>query len=108
MIVGALRFLALYLALSVLSGAALLFQFYPHHPNTAMGWAALFAAAIPVTLFGEWVGNRVFDNRLANAIDQRTLGTTISWIRMGYALAATLLVGVIAAAAFELWRRLVL
>jgi hypothetical protein len=90
MIGGALRFLGIYLALSLVYGALLLLQILPVHPRSVLGWGILFALAVPVALVGELVGDILFRNPIARAVEKRTRGTKLSWARIGYALVAVI------------------
>ena len=64
---------------------------FPHHPRTLVGWAAFFLLALPVTLFGEAVGEGLWRNRVAQAVEQRAEGQSFSWLRIAYGFVAMLL-----------------
>jgi hypothetical protein len=92
-----LHFVAAYVVLSVALGLLAVVSSFPLRPSSWVGWAALFALAIPVTLAGGFVGALLHCNRVARAVAQRTEGSRFSWLRLGYLLLAGLL---IAAAVF--------
>ena len=56
------RFLGFYIALSLICAPILLLQLLPFYPRSALGWAILVVAAIPVTVLGELIGNLLFKN----------------------------------------------
>jgi hypothetical protein len=82
----ALRFLGFYLALSLICAPILLLQLLPFHPRSALGWTILVLAAVPVTALGELIGDFLFKNRISAAVDRKTSGTSLSWLRIGYVL----------------------
>ncbi len=55
-IAAVLRFLRLYLVLSLILGGLLLLQIFPVLPSSPFGWVLLFALGVPVTFIGEAVG----------------------------------------------------
>lgn len=82
----ALRFFGFYLALSLICAPILLLQLLPFHPKSALGWLILVAAAVPVTVLGELIGNFLLKNRVSAAVDRRTRSTALSWVRISYVL----------------------
>ena len=89
----ALTFVGLYAAFSLVLGAGLLLQVFPWHPSTVFGWVALFAAALPITAAGEWLGSVLFENRVARSLGSRNDPNGLSWARVAYGVAAA--VGVV-------------
>jgi hypothetical protein len=87
-----LRFLVICLVLSVVSVAMMLVYSFPDRPSTWLGWLTCFLLAIPLTLLGEFVGEMLQRNRLAQAVAQRTQHSGFSWMRICYMLVAALLV----------------
>jgi len=85
-----LTFVVLYLGLSTVLALVLLAGVFPHHPKTVVGWALLFALALPITLLGEFVGEFFWRNRIAQAIAARSSGVSLSVLRLGYAFAVML------------------
>ena len=90
-----LRFATIYIALSTVLGLLALVSSFPARPISAHGWLALFALALPLTLAGEFVGELLHRNRVARAVDERTQGKEISWMRIGYLLCIGLLVAAV-------------
>ena len=88
----AIRVIAIYALLSVILGVAALVQLFPFRPSSWAGWVLLFALVIPATLAGERVGELLFRNRVSAAIERRTRGCGLSWLRIGYVLVLALIV----------------
>jgi hypothetical protein len=65
---------------------------FPKHPTTLGGWLLLLGLALPLTIAGELVGEAIWRNRLARAIENNTKDQSLSGLRMLYALVAMLLV----------------
>jgi len=80
-----LTFVVLYLALSTVATLVLLAGVFPHHPKTVVGWALLFALALPLAVVGELVGEFFWRNGIAQAIVSRSSGSSLSLLRLGYA-----------------------
>ena len=91
-----LTFVVLYLTLSTAAVLALLGGVFPNHPKTVTGWALLFVLALPLTLAGELVGEFLWRNRIAHAIAARSSGSSLSFLRLGYAFAVMFLFFVLA------------
>jgi hypothetical protein len=70
----------------------MLLSVFPRYPSTLAGWVGLMALALPVTLVGEFVGSLFWRNRVAQVIEQRTAGSSLSWLRIGYGFVVILLV----------------
>lgn len=85
--------------LAAIAGFGMLLSVFPRHPQTFKGWVWLFVLALPITLLGEFLGDRLWKNRLAQTIEQRTANQTLSLLRIAYGLAVMLFVLV---AAFSL------
>lgn len=56
---------ALFLVSLVCSGVILL-GIYPYRPNDLLGWVVLLLLAVPVVLFYEFLGKRLFENKKVN------------------------------------------
>ena len=87
-----LRLTGLYLGITGVSAAALLLQFWPYWPLSWQGWTVFLLAALPVTLIGEYFGERLLQNRVSAAVERRTAASTFSWLRIGYLLLLMLLI----------------
>ena len=81
-----LRIATAYLVLSLVLGGLALLQGFPQRPNTWLGWGALFALVLPVTVAGEYVCQLLFRNRLSQVVEQRTQQRGFSWLRIAYVL----------------------
>lgn len=81
-----LRIGTAYVVLSLVLGGLAMLQGFPQRPTTWLGWFALFALALPVTVAGEYVGELLFRNRLSQAVEQRTQQRRFSWLRIAYVL----------------------
>lgn len=90
-----LRFVTIYILLSTVLALLALVPSFPARPTSALGWLALFALALPLTLAGEFVGELLHRNRVARAVEERTQGKEISWLRLGYLLCIGLLVAAV-------------
>ena len=79
---SALKFVAIYVVLSVLLGGLALLQSFFDRPTSWVGWLAFFALVIPVTIAGEFVGEVVFGNPVSQAVERHTKGQRFSWLRI--------------------------
>lgn len=102
---AAVRFLGIYVLLSVFLGALLLLQVFPYRPSTTWGWVAFFGLALPATALGEVVSLPLMNNRIANVVENRTRGRTFSWPRVAYAFTASLVLFAIGLMIYFVWRR---
>lgn len=85
-----LKVLGVYALLSAVLGGLLLFQAFPARPETPTGWILLFALALPITLVGEWVGDKLLNNRLGRHVDETTRNRRVSIVRILFALGVSL------------------
>jgi hypothetical protein len=104
----AFRFLGFYLALSLICAPILLLQLLPFHPRSALGWIVFVAVAVPVTIFGELIGDLLLRNSVSAAVDRRTSCTALSWVRIGYVLGVLISFVAIIFLGVWAWARLVL
>ena len=86
------KIMGLYIGLSVIAAMGVLIGVFPKHPTTLNGWLVLLVLALPLTIVGELVGEVIWRNRLAHAIESNTKGQSLSGLRMLYVLVAMLLV----------------
>jgi hypothetical protein len=82
-----LRFIAVYLLVSLLAAAALLVDTWPHYSRSWADWVLLLVIAFPVTVLGDWLTDRALSTSLSLAVEARTKGSRLSWARIGYYLA---------------------
>jgi hypothetical protein len=94
-----LRYIAVYLIVSLLAALALLVDTWPHYPRSLRSWALLLVIALPVTVLGDWLSDSALSNSLSLAIETRTRGARVSWLRIGYYLALYVLFAICAVAA---------
>jgi hypothetical protein len=66
----------------------MLLSAFPDYPRTVTGWLVFFALALPVTLVGEAIGEGLWRNRVARAIEERSAGQSFSWLRIAYGVVA--------------------
>jgi hypothetical protein len=59
----------------------------------------LLVIALPVTVLGDWLSEPALSRSLSLAIEARTGGSRISWLRVGYYLALYVLFAICAVAA---------
>jgi hypothetical protein len=94
-----LRSFAVYLIVSLLAVLALLIDTWPHYPRSLRPWALLLVIALPVTVLGDWLSDSALSTSLSLAIEARTRGSRIPWLRAGYYLALYVLFAICAVAA---------
>jgi hypothetical protein len=81
-----LRFVGIYLTLSVFASVALVLDTWPRVPTSRIEWTFLFVIALPVTFLGDWLSQGLLTNPFSVAIERRTRGSTFSWLRVLYLL----------------------
>lgn len=86
-----LKIAGIYIGISAIAAVGVLVGVFPKHPTTLNGWLLLLAIALPLTIAGELVGEVIWRNRLARAVESHTAGQSLSGLRMTYALVAMLL-----------------
>jgi hypothetical protein len=92
---GLLRFLSMYLIVSVLAAAALLVDSWPVYPRSPLEWGLLLVITLPVTVLGDWLSDRA----LSNSLSLKTKGakkTRLSWLRIAYGAALYVLFAICA------------
>lgn len=93
-----IRFISIYLIVSIFAAVALLADSWPRHPRSLLQWILLLIIAVPVTALGEWLSGRALSSSLSLAIEARTRGSQLSWLRIGYYLALYVLFAICAVA----------
>jgi multisubunit Na+/H+ antiporter MnhB subunit len=89
--------------LSLVAAGLLLLRSWPWRPHSALGWGLLFLAALPLTLLGEYLGDRVIlQTPLAARLDALGSGAQASALRIAYVLICVIVVGVAGIYAFAL------
>jgi hypothetical protein len=93
-----LRFISIYLIVSVFAAVLLLANTWPLYPHSLLQWILLLIIAAPVTVLGEWLSDRALSSPFSLAIEARTSGSQLSWLRISYYLALYLLFAICAVA----------
>jgi polyferredoxin len=86
-----LKIIVAYIALSAIAAVFILIGLFPWHPITAGGWGLLLVLALPLTIVGELIGEALWRNRLAQAVEKKTKERSLSGLRILYALVVMLL-----------------
>ncbi len=92
---GVLRFVSMYLIISVLAVAALLIDTWPLYPRSMLEWGLLLLITLPVTVMGDWLS----DNALSSSLSRTAAGAKkarLSWVRIGYSAALYVLFAICA------------
>lgn len=79
-----LKIIAKYITLSAIAAILVLLEVFPTHPTTASGWGLLLVLALPLTIVGELVGEALWRNRLAQAVEAGTKERSFSVLRVLY------------------------
>ncbi len=96
-----LQFLAMYVGTSIALALLWLLLSFPKHPTSAAGWAWLLFLALPVQLGAEFVGDLLWKNNVAQAIEMKTQQQPFSWLRIAYGvLHFCLIIGALLALVF--------
>jgi hypothetical protein len=98
---AALKFLAWYIALSLIVSLLWLTPLPSWHPTSWLGWLACFVLVLPVTLALEWAGQFVQKNPISRVVETRTAGQEFSFGRVVFYLVLALLVSAAFAAVFH-------
>ena len=104
-----LKFIALYTIAAVAVGAGALVAAYPLHPNSAVGWIVWFLFALPVYVFLEFIGAKIFSKKIGYKIDDSEKNVSVTRIAFAFALAvaamliATIFVFAAGTAAESFW-----
>jgi di/tricarboxylate transporter len=86
-----LKIIAAYILLSAIAAVGVLIGIFPKHPTTIGGWCLLLVLALPIIIVGELIGEALWRNRLAQAIEAKTKERSLSALRIIYALMVMLL-----------------
>ena len=89
------RLLASWLFLSIVAAAFGLLWLWPWRPRSALGWGVLFLGALPLTLLGEYLAERlIFESPLGTRLDAFGAGTRASALRITYIVICVIVVGI--------------
>jgi hypothetical protein len=95
--------LGAWVIVSLVAAAMLLLWSWPWRPHSALGWGLLFLGALPLTLLGEYLGDRIIlRTPLAERLDALGSGALASTLRIIYALICVIVVGAAGIYAFAL------
>jgi polyferredoxin len=86
-----LKIIVTYIALSAIAAVFVLIGLFPWHPTTADGWGLFLVLALPLTIVCELIGEALWRNRLAQAVEEKTKERSLSGLRILYALVVMLL-----------------
>jgi len=95
------RFAVIYLILSALAALGVLIDTWPRYPHSVIQWSILLIIALPLSVLGEWLADRTLRSRMSHAVENRTKGAELSWLRVGYLLALTIVFTVCAVLIFH-------
>jgi hypothetical protein len=91
-----LRFIPIYLIVSVCAALALLADTWPRYPRSLLQWLILLIIALPVTALGDWLSDHALSSSLSLAVEARTRGAQFSWLRIVYYVALYVLFAICA------------
>lgn len=80
----AIKFLGIYIGLSVFLVLIWAIFSYPNIPSTPSGWLWAFLLAIPLQLAFEFLGELVSKNKATRLIEQKTAEQSFSLVRILY------------------------
>jgi hypothetical protein len=95
-----IRLLFFWVVASLVAAAVLLLYAIPWHPHSARGWTIFLLVALPISLAGDYIGERIFSNPFARRLDASGSGVKASVNRIGYVVLCFLGVAVAAIWAF--------
>ena len=98
---SAAKFVAWYVALSLMVSVFWLIPLPSWHPTSWLGWLAFFALILPATLALEWAGQFIQRNPVSQVVERRTAGQEFSFGRVVFYLVLALLVSGAFAAVFH-------
>lgn len=89
-----IRIFFVYLAASLFIGVpyALLSGVWP---KNITGWVLIFIFGLPSLILGEFIGEKLYSDKISQKIDKEYKDQIISIKRMGYALVVSFVIGVI-------------
>ena len=97
----AIKFVGIYIGLSLVLGLMWVVASYPHIPSTSSEWLWVLVLALPLQLAGEFLGELLRENRVTRFVEQRTAAKSLSVVRIFYLLLLFLLcAGLLLAASY--------
>jgi hypothetical protein len=88
---AAIKFIGLYIGLSVFLGLTWAVFSYPDLPSTGTQWLMVFLLALPLQLAGEFLGELLWNNKLSRFVDRKTAAASLSFVRILYGVLLMLL-----------------
>jgi hypothetical protein len=86
-----IKFLGLYVAISIFAAVVLLIYVFSHYPKSIVGWVLFFVLALPIAIIGEAIGEAIWRNPVARKLERLTSDRSLSWLRICYGFIAILL-----------------
>jgi hypothetical protein len=80
----AIKFIGIYIGLSVFMGLMWVMLSYPDTPSTASEWAWILVLALPLQLAFEFLGELLFNNKATRFVEQKTATQSFSLVRILY------------------------
>lgn len=87
----AIRFIGIYIGLSVLLGLTWVLFSYPNVPSTRGEWLKVFLLALPLQLAGELLGGLLWNNKASRLVERKTAAASFSFVRILYGVLLMLL-----------------
>lgn len=87
----AIRFVGIYIGLSVFLGLMSAVFSYPDVPSTGSQWLAIFLLALPFQLAGEVLGALLWNNKVSRFVEGKTAAASFSFVRILYGVLLLLL-----------------
>jgi hypothetical protein len=79
-----IKFIGIYIGLSVFLGLMWVMLSYPDTPSTASEWLWILVLALPLQLAFEFLGELVWNNKATRFVQQRTASQSFSLVRILY------------------------
>jgi hypothetical protein len=65
-----LRIVVTCLLVAAIATVLLIFDLWPWHPSSPLGWNLFAVSALPILIAGEWVGEKIVDNPVSKGVDR--------------------------------------
>lgn len=79
---AAIKFIGIYIGLSLFIGLMWIVSSYPDTPSTAAQWFWIFALALPLQVAFEFVGELLWNNKATRLLEQKTADKSFSLLRI--------------------------
>ena len=85
-----------WLFLSIAAAALVLLWSWPWRPHSALGWGVVLLGALPLTVLGEYLAERlILESPLGTRLDALGAGAKASALRITYVLICVIVVGIL-------------